>query len=479
MSDLTDYYEIFDIERGADAPAIEKAIRTARKRWRQLTGSPDRERAQLAERRMAELEAAENALLDDAARQTYDATLAAQQAAPSAPAAPVASSEAWGERAAEYYREGDMNNAFIAAKKGTDLEPGDTFAWLVYGRSAIELKRYREADFASAELVRRAPRDEGSHELRGDVLEAMERYAEVEAAFRRAAEIAPDRVYYAGRAAWALVDQGRAAEGFAEAEALLARFPDEEYPVKVMRAAGERLRDAGDPRRALEVSQRLIGIEASEQHILEAVLAIQDIEQQGDVDAALVSARQLLEAFPNSAKAQRLMRYAIISLRERGRWDEALAESRALLARYPDDQDVRAQVAWSVFGDAEAKMPATSADSHTILNKAQAACYRSAIDQVAALGVADQDVQRQLATKREFLAKKEKVRVSLNFGKIVVAILALVLFLTGLNTMPQGILTAAVGGLLGWWFVVMSFPRQYKLDRKTATPEQRASGLQR
>ena len=102
-TDADDLYEILGVAHGADEEAIAAAVRTSRKRWRQLTGPPDRERAHLAEERMAQLELAETTLLDEASRRRYDASLSARHAAQTAQAQAAISvatnaGVAWGER---------------------------------------------------------------------------------------------------------------------------------------------------------------------------------------------------------------------------------------------------------------------------------------------------------------------------------------------------------------------------------------------
>ena len=136
---------------------------------------------------MAQLEAAELTLLNESARVKYNAVLAAQETAPeSTVLSPTRSESSWGVRAEEYYRDGDVRNAFAAAKKGTDIDPDDAQSWLIYLLAAADLERFDEADFASAELVRRTPGNVDAHVRRGEVLDRLERFPEAEAVFRQA-----------------------------------------------------------------------------------------------------------------------------------------------------------------------------------------------------------------------------------------------------------------------------------------------------
>jgi tetratricopeptide (TPR) repeat protein len=476
VATVVDYYTLFEIDRGADAAAIQAALKASRKRWRQLTGSPDKERARLAEQHMEHLEAAENVLLEESARAVYDAQLAAQAAVP---VAPTTASTDWGVRAESYYFGGDVNNAYLAAKKGTDTDPENNLAWRVYVWAAVDLKRYEDADFASAELVQRVPQDATSHELRGGVLDAMGRFGDAEASFRRAVSLAPSKVYYQGRAAWAVLDQGRTDDAIREAWTLVERFPDDTYPVKVLRAASEALREKKRPREALDLAAAVLGrYPQDEDAILLVALAIQDIDAAGDVGTALAEAWRLYDAYPQDDKAQRVIRYVIGSLRERGMADAALAESRKLLARQPQDQDVRTTFAWSRIGDAEARLSSAGPDSHIILNKAQATYYAEAIREIEGLDVHDPAVRRVTGNMGDYAKAQSKMTVRLSLGKVILGILAVVLLLIGLGTIASGgFVWLLIGGLLGWAFYNATFKRQYQLNYKSADAKMRTKGL--
>jgi tetratricopeptide (TPR) repeat protein len=346
-------------------------------------------------------------------------------------------------------------------------------------QKAIDLKRLEEADFASSELVQRTPDLDVSHDLRGSVLDLMGRYREAEMSFRSAARIEPGRAYYHGRAAWAVLDQGHIDKAVEEATALVARFPDDDYPIKVLRAAADKLREQKQPQKALTVARNLIAYKALDENILEAVLSIQEIEKHVNVNVALGEAWALLDAFPHNAAAQRVVRYCVGGLRSRDRDAEALAEARKLLARFPHDQDTKALFAHCRLTDAEESMSATQPGSYIILNKAQAAHYEAALAEVEALDVTDPNVRASIVRKREYLVKQTKTRVKLSFGKVVLAFLALVFFFIGIASLPGSFFWLIVAGLLGWLFYVTAFKKQYQLNYKEASPEVRRRGIQK
>ncbi|MFD2081068.1 hypothetical protein SAMN05421678_104250 [Actinopolymorpha cephalotaxi] len=80
-----DYYEILEVAPSAGAEQIRAAITAQRRVWVRRQSSPDPERRAYAEQRVRDVDAAEKALLDPAARSAYDEKLArARQAAATA-----------------------------------------------------------------------------------------------------------------------------------------------------------------------------------------------------------------------------------------------------------------------------------------------------------------------------------------------------------------------------------------------------------
>ncbi|SDS83349.1 J domain-containing protein [Actinopolymorpha singaporensis] len=71
-----DYYEILEVAPGASTEQIRAAITAQRRVWVRRQSSPDPERRAYAEQRVRDVDAAEKALLDPAARSAYDEKLA-------------------------------------------------------------------------------------------------------------------------------------------------------------------------------------------------------------------------------------------------------------------------------------------------------------------------------------------------------------------------------------------------------------------
>ncbi|MGO2049635.1 MAG: J domain-containing protein [Microbacterium sp.] len=484
-TDADDLYEILGVAHGADEEAIAAAVRTSRKRWRQLTGSPDRERAHLAEERMAQLELAETTLLDEASRRRYDASLSARHTAQTAQAQAAISvatnaGVAWGERGEEYYRSGDIRNAFAAAKKGTDVDPDDHLAWTIYLQAAVDLERNDDADFASAELVRRSPASADAHRRRGEFLDNLGRAPEAERSFRRAAEFEPGSAYFAARAAWSMLDQGRVQDAITEIWQIIERFPEDPYPRKVLYEACDVLQNQHRAEDAFTVARRLLAHDPSDDDTMRQVVAATNaLSDVGKLDEALSRAWPLLEEYPHNTRARLGMLYLIVGLRKNGRPADALEHAKALLIRYPDDDQVKLQYGWSRVFDAQARMAQLGNETHIILNKRQADFYAQAVGEVSAMNLDDSDIRGQVETMRKYHAAQTATKVRLNFGKVLLAIVAALFFLIGIGVLGGSFNfgMVLVAFLFCAWFWLVTFRKQYSLNRKDASRAERQSGI--
>lgn len=230
---MNNHYETIGVDTRAGEDVIRDAIRTTRKRYRQVAGSPNKEQARNAEVMMDRLAAAEETLLDADKRRAYDAELAAQRPAPEEKPPVARPTTDWEDTARSYLANGQPRNAAQAAKQATHADPESISAWTLRAYAALELKDYSDADFAASEAQRRSPDDAQIAGLLGDVYDAEHRYQDAERAFARAAAIEPSNPYWLGRVAWALSDQGRLQEALSLAGQITAQFPGEPYARKM------------------------------------------------------------------------------------------------------------------------------------------------------------------------------------------------------------------------------------------------------
>lgn len=335
-----DYYSLFEIPSEAGTDEIRKLLRESRRRWRQQAGSPDLERRRRAEQRMEQIESAEQVLLDAQARADYDSSLAAHRnaAPPARPSASRNSSTDWGSRAAEYLETDDPRNALLAAKRGTEADPEDTKSWLMYARAATALEKHDEADFASAELLHRVP-GAANLQFRADILEKTERFAEAELLFRRASDMEPESPYYPSRAAWSVLDQGRIDEAVAETWTVIERFPDAEFPPRVLREAARVLREKEELERSLGVAEPLVRHQSDvDDSMLQAVLTIEAMATNGRRAAALAHAQRFLRDFPDSRRPVVAIQYVISTIHNAGETSTAVAALWPLLDQLPQEE---------------------------------------------------------------------------------------------------------------------------------------------
>lgn len=230
---FVNYYELLGIEQNADEETIRKAVRTMRKRFRQLEGSPDLDQRSMAEKKTAQISEAEKVLLDPAARQQYDASFAQASAAAAAEQAAEAAQQGPSDDLLEdvrrYYRNGDMRNAVYAAKEATRVQPNNPDAWYLRANIDVEIQDYGDANFSVNQALKYAPDSAKLYGLMGEIADSEKRYADAEQAFRHASTLDPQNGYYAGRVAWALMDQRKTNESMDLIRQIYKAFPDDKY----------------------------------------------------------------------------------------------------------------------------------------------------------------------------------------------------------------------------------------------------------
>lgn len=225
---MDNYYEILNIAPNADENTIKGAIRTLRKKYRQVTGSPNKEQARNAEIMMEKLAKAEQTLLDANQRAAYDTQLRNRPPEQAAPQAATQSTD-WVDTAKSYLANGQPRNAAQAAKQAIMVESNNVQAWVVRAYADLEMRDYSDADFSASEAQKRDPQNPEILGLMGDIYYNEERYRDAQQAFQRAANFDPTNPYWQGRMIWAIAVAGDGKQAVADANALVMRFPQSEY----------------------------------------------------------------------------------------------------------------------------------------------------------------------------------------------------------------------------------------------------------
>uniref|UniRef100_UPI00359C67C5 tetratricopeptide repeat protein n=1 Tax=Bifidobacterium adolescentis TaxID=1680 RepID=UPI00359C67C5 len=213
--EFVNYYELLGIEKSASEDEIRKAIRTVRKRFRQLEGSPDLDQRTMAEKKIAQIAEAEKTLTDATVRQQYDASFDQNAAAANRQQASQSTQQSQGdllEDAREYYLNGQLRLASYAVKEVTQTQHDNPDAWYLRAQISSDAGDYGDANFSVNQALRFVPNEPKLYGLMGEIADKEGRYSDAETAFRKAAVLDPQRSYYVGRVAGALMDQQKTEE---------------------------------------------------------------------------------------------------------------------------------------------------------------------------------------------------------------------------------------------------------------------------
>lgn len=239
MSDeFVDYYELLGIDQNATEEEIHKAVRNTRRRFRQLSGSPDQDKRSRAEKVINQLAEAEKILGDAAARQRYDAnyaqaSAAAQQQEEAQQQGPSASGGDFLEDAKRYYRAGQMRNAIYAAKEATQVRSDDPEAWSLRASIDLDIEDYGDADFSVNQALRYAPHNPVLYDMLGTIANKEQRYADAIEAYNKAVLLEPNDGYFPTMKAMNMFAAGQHDQSLDFIRQTQQKFPDDKF-VKVM-----------------------------------------------------------------------------------------------------------------------------------------------------------------------------------------------------------------------------------------------------
>lgn len=224
---LIDYYQVLEVDRGADAETIKHAVRTKRTEWRRKANHPKQDVRALAERYTQNISDAEAVLLDPARRSAFDRQLAAHVEPP------VAAPEADGGRdwlavAREHLFAGRPAQAHLAAREATGARPADAEAWYVRGVASGLLDNAADAEFELTEAIRLDPAEPSYHCELGDLLRSHGLAARAQAAYQRASDLDPENLFYRVGVAASLTGQGKLAEALPILERAVEADPGNE-----------------------------------------------------------------------------------------------------------------------------------------------------------------------------------------------------------------------------------------------------------
>lgn len=236
MEAFEDYYGLLGLSIGASAEEIQKTIRDKARRWRQLEGSPDPKQRRAAEEGQEKLDAAKKVLLNPQSRKQYDAAYDRNMAAKSQQSQQNSSdrdnagtTQAFIDDAIDYYDQLEFGNALRAALEAYRLDPQNSAVLYLMADCEVQLGKLDDAYFHINQALRLDNTQASYWAVLGAVDDMRGEYGKAEKAFERAATLEPDNSYYGGRVAWAKSDQGQYQDALYLAQALLAKYPNDDY----------------------------------------------------------------------------------------------------------------------------------------------------------------------------------------------------------------------------------------------------------
>lgn len=220
------YYELLEIESGADADTVKQAANKKRTEWGELE-HPEGAMRTLAEQTIEGIEEAETVLLDPSKRATFDRQLAAAQTGSSAmPHSKSADDRDWVSIAVEQLESGIASQANQAAREATAHQPDSAEAWYLRGISSKRLGHETDAEFELAEAVRLDPNEPAYYGELGRVYSETGRHALALEAYERASELDPTELEYKFFVAIALENLDRNSEALAIFKQIHEAEPD-------------------------------------------------------------------------------------------------------------------------------------------------------------------------------------------------------------------------------------------------------------
>lgn len=281
MDAFVNYYDLLGVDRQASGMEIEQAIRSTRKRYRRLEGSPDQAQRANAERMMGLLAEAEKALLNASAREAYDVALKKedQRVEEDRQRAASSSEHDWVSDAMKYLDENNPTSALFAATEGTRQHPEIPWAWYVRAVAAVGLDRYDEAEYAAREVLKLSPDSVPALDILSESCLQLERYDEAVELARRARALDPSEVDYACRVIRALFLKGDHAGALAEAREAVSAFPKSEQASRLL---GTCLVQDGENALSTQGGKTYITNERQVEHITQVLGELQGLSSVDD-----------------------------------------------------------------------------------------------------------------------------------------------------------------------------------------------------
>lgn len=198
----TNYYEELGIEISSSLEEIKKSIKTNRRRYRSLTGSPNIDQRSMAERKMVILAEAEKVFSDEESRKAYDELLLSKKEEETLKSDKTSSDtnkstidgDEFVSRARSAYEVGNLNLAAQYAQEATQVNRNSLEAWKLRATIAQERDNFDEAEMACTEAAYIDSQDSEIIGLLGDIHYKQRKYSQAVKDYERAFQISQN--YY-------------------------------------------------------------------------------------------------------------------------------------------------------------------------------------------------------------------------------------------------------------------------------------------
>lgn len=290
---VINYYEELGIDSTASLDEIKKSIRSNRRRYRSLTGSPNIDQRSMAERKMALLAEAEKIFDSEESRKKYDEEI--KQSDESSTTESEQSETSYEEnnsesefvnRSRSAYSVGNLNLAAQYAQEATKVDRNNLEAWKLRATIAQERKQFDEAEMACTEAAYIKSDDSEIMGLMGDVHFAQNKYDLSIKDYERAFQLSKN-YYWQVQKAFALWKSGHTRKAAQLFESLVEYFSDIDSKTTILKFAAAAYEELNMESKNRELLHRIIGLEPTLENKLAYARFLRDQEAVGYAEELL------------------------------------------------------------------------------------------------------------------------------------------------------------------------------------------------
>lgn len=169
---VINYYEELGISETSSLDDVKKSIKSNRRRYRQLTGSPNIDQRSMAERKMEVIAQAEKVFESEETRQKYDRELEnSKQSSEGVPDSTPTnhSNSSYLDSARQAFYSGKKSLAYSYIEEALKINRNDADVWYFKAMISLEDRKLSDAELAISEANRLRPKNADILSLLGDV----------------------------------------------------------------------------------------------------------------------------------------------------------------------------------------------------------------------------------------------------------------------------------------------------------------------